>query len=259
MSPRRSPGSAAVYDLLRRFNAASLRRYWRIEGEGLERLEQFRHGVVAFNHGHLVDGTVIMPLVRERILFLCDARAVDAPILGRILRAMGILRVHVTRRDAAGALAAVRATAAGHLLGIFPEGRVSGPRGLLPARPGVAYLGARLGLPVLPVTMWGVEAFNQPLDVYVRRVRPVISVRVGTPQVVCLNVRDRDAVRMAADAIMALIADMLPSAMRGVYRNGSERYGRGCRALDAGWVRPAQVVNSNDAPAPRRATMLASI
>ncbi len=258
MSSRQSPGSPAVYDFLRRFNAASLRRYWRIEGEGLERLEQFRRGIAAFNHGHLVDGTVVMPLVRERILFLCDARAVAAPILGPVLRMMGILRVHVTRPDAAGALAAVRAAAAGHLLGIFPEGRVSGARGLLPARSGIAYLGARLGLPVLPVAMWGVEAFNRPLEVYVQRIRPVINVRVGTPQMVCAPGHDREAVRAAADAIMVLIAKSLPAAMRGVYRDGSERYERGCRALDAGWVRPMDIVPWRKASDTGRGRIVAS-
>ncbi len=219
MSSRQSAGSAAVYDFLKRVNAASLRRNWRVEGEGLERLQEFRRGILAFNHGHLVDGTVVMPLVRERILFLCDARAVDTPILGHVLRAMGVLRVDVTRPDPGAALAAARAASAGHLLGIFPEGRISGPRGLLPVRPGVAYFAARLELPVLPVAMWGLEAFNRPLDVYVRRIRPVINVRVGTPHVVSVPARDGGALRAAADGIMVLIADMLPPALRGAYRH----------------------------------------
>jgi len=244
MASRKWPGSPRVYDFLKRVNAASLRRNWRIEGQGLERLEGFRRGILAFNHGHLVDGTVVMPLVRERILFMCDARAVDAPILGHVLRAVGVLRVDVTRPDPAAAVAAARAASAGHLLGIFPEGRVSGAQGLLPARPGVAHIAARSGLPVLPVAMWGLDAFDRPLDVHVRRRRPVINVRVGMPQMVRVGVRDRDAVRAAADTIMVLIADTLPPAMRGVYRDGSQRYERGCRALDAGSVRPLPVAKS---------------
>lgn len=244
MASRHFPGSPAVYDALKRFNAASLRSNWRVEGEGLERLEQFRGGILAFNHGHLVDGTVVMPLVRERILFLCDSRAVDAPILGAALRAIGVLRVDVTRPDPAAAVAAARAAATGRLLGIFPEGRVSGARGLLPSRPGVAYLAARLGRPILPVAMWGVEAFDRPLDVYLRRQRPVISLRVDMPQAICAPVRDREAVRAAADAIMVLIADMLPPSMRGVYGEGTFRSERGRAALDASWVRPASDARS---------------
>lgn len=238
MSSRHSVGNRAVYDLLKRFNAASLRRFWRIDAEGLERLAEFRAGILAFNHGHLVDGTVVMPLVPHRVLFLCDARAVDAPILGPLLRAMGILRVDVMRPDPAAALAAVQAAERGHLLAIFPEGKVSGRSGLLPARGGVAYLAAKLRLPVLPVAMWGVDAFDRPRDVYVRRQRPVIQVRVGTPHLVCVPAYDRAAVRAAADAIMVLIADLLPAPLRGVYQEGTKRSEGGQRALGAAWVRP---------------------
>lgn len=239
MDARLWPGSPRVYDWVKQLNAASLRRNWRVSGDGLERLAGFRRGVIAVNHGHLVDGTVIMPLVRERVLFLCDARAVDSPALGHLLRAMGVLRVDVTRCDPRGALAAVRAAASGHVLGIFPEGRVSGGRGLLPARRGVAYLAASLGLPVLPVALWGLEAFNRPLDVYVRRTRPVIHVRVGVEHHVCVPKREAGTLRAAADAIMVLIARMLPPELQGVYSAGCERRERGERALEAGWVRPA--------------------
>lgn len=230
-------GSAGVYDLLKRLNAASLRRNWRVEGDGIERLRDFRGGILALNHGHIVDGTVVMPLVRERVLFMCDARAVNAPILGHLLRAMGVLRVDVTRPDRAAALAAVRALSAGRLLGVFPEARVGGAKGLLPARAGVAYLAASSGAPVLPVAMYGLDAFDRPLDVYVRRVRPAIHVRVGAPQVVDSPPNDKAALRAAADAMMVLIAEMLPPHLRGVYRKGTSRHERGRTALRAGWVR----------------------
>ncbi len=244
MASPHSPGSGRVYEFLKRFNAGSLRRNWRVDGEGLDRLSQFGAGILAFNHGHLVDGTVVMPLVPHRVLFLCDARAVDAPILGHILRAMGVIRVDVTRPDPAGLIAAVRAARGGHLLGVFPEGRVSGRDGLLPARAGVAYLAAKLRLPVLPVAMWGVEAFNRPLDVYIRGVRPTIHMRVGAPHQVCVPNGDRETLRAAADSILTLIARPLPNSLQGVYRDGSKHRERGERALAIGWVRPAEVNGS---------------
>lgn len=104
---------------------------------------------------------------------------------------------------------------------------------------GVNGLAAKLGLPVLPVTIWGVDAFNRPADVYIRRLRPVIHVRVTPPQTVAARVGDRLEVRAAADAIMLLIARQLPPALRGAYREGTERHERGVQALAAGHVRPA--------------------
>jgi len=49
MSPRTWPGSPRLYDYLKRVNAASLGRNWRIQGDGLERLEAFRRGILAIN------------------------------------------------------------------------------------------------------------------------------------------------------------------------------------------------------------------
>lgn len=233
------PGSPRAYDWLKACCAASLSRNWRVDGHGLDRLRSFRTGIIAVNHGHIVDGTVVAPLVDARVLFLCDARAVDAPILGHILRAAGVLRVDVTRSDPGAALAALRAAADGHLLGIFPEGRVRGARGMMPARAGVAHLASALGLPVLPVSMWGLDAFNRPLDVYVKRIRPTIDIRVGEPQFVAVGDGDRVPLRAAADAIMTLIADKLPVSLQGVYAPGTARRTRGREALDAGWLRPA--------------------
>jgi 1-acyl-sn-glycerol-3-phosphate acyltransferase len=231
------PGSPSVYRFFKRFNAASLNRNWRIDGEGLDRLESFDRGVIAINHGHIVDGTVLMPLVRRRILFLVDARALDAPVLGHALRAMGVLRVDTARADPAAALIAARAARRGQLLGVFPEGRVSDASGLRAARSGVALLAARLDLPVLPVAMWGLEAFDRPLDVYVRRTRPTIHVRVGQELLIEGPRRDSAAVRAAADGVMLRIAEMLPEARRGVYSEGTRREARGHRAIEAGWVR----------------------
>lgn len=236
MSSRLFEGSSRVYDYLKRLNAASLERNWRIDGEGLERLKRFECGIIAVNHVHIVDGTVLMPLVRRRILFLVDARAVDAPLLGHVLRAMGVVRVDVTRPDPGAAFAAGRAARDGRVLGIFPEGKVSGRSGLRHARRGIAHLAARLRAPVLPVAMWGLEAFDRRLDVYVRRARPTIHVRVGRDVAIALPRRDAEAVRAAADGIMVRIAEMLPADLRGAYADGSPGAARGRRALDAGWI-----------------------
>lgn len=178
--------SRVVYDLSRSFNAWSLRNNWRLDIQGAEHLAISGPAILAVNHAHLVDGTVIMPLVRRRIRFLCDHRALWVPILGQLLRLIDVIPVHVHRPDPAAALAALRALRRGDLLGVFPEAEVSGGRGLITARPGVAVLADILRVPVVPVAMWGLSAFNRPFDVYVRRRRPPITVRVSAPLAVRL-------------------------------------------------------------------------
>ncbi len=225
-----------VYDFIRSFNAASLERNWRLDLEGGEHLDLRGAAILAFNHGHIVDGTVIIPLVRRRIRFLCDHRAVNVPVLGQLLRLIDVIPVHVQRSDPAAALAAARTVQRGRLLGIFPEAKAKG-EGMIRARPGVAWLANRLEVPVIPVAMWGLSAFNRPYDVYVRRTRPRIIVRIGEPLRVRLpEEKRREGLLAAAAAVMLTIAERLPPRYRGVYSEGTEPWQRARRALDAGWV-----------------------
>ena len=227
-----------AYDFVRAFNAASLRRNWRLDIEGAEHLDVRGPAVLAFNHGHIVDGTVIIPLVRRRIRFLADHRALKAPVLGQFLWLMDVIPVHVRRPDPAAALAAVRTVQRGRLLGIFPEAKAKGD-GMIAARRGVAWLSDRLDVPVIPVAMWGLSAFDRPYDVYVRRKRPRISIRVGEPLRVTLPEEGRrEALQPAADAVMLTIAERLPTRYRGVYAEGSDAWARGREALAEGWVAP---------------------
>jgi 1-acyl-sn-glycerol-3-phosphate acyltransferase len=212
-----------VYDFVRSFNGASLRRNWRLNVEGAEHLDVRGPAILAFNHGHIVDGTVFIPLVRRRIRFLVDHRALKV--------------LHVQRPDPAAALAALRTVQRGRLLGVFPEAKAKGD-GMIPARRGVVWLADRLHVPVIPVAMWGVSAFNRPFDVYVRRFRPRITVRVGEPLRVTLPEDRRDALQAAADAVMLTIADRMPPRYHGVYAEGTEAWYRAREALAAGWVAP---------------------
>jgi 1-acyl-sn-glycerol-3-phosphate acyltransferase len=227
-----------VYDLVRSFNAASLRRNWRLDIEGAEHLDVRGPAILAFNHGHIVDGTVFIPLVRRRIRFLVDHRALRVPLLGQILGLMDVIPVHVQRPEPTAALTALRTVQRGRLLGVFPEAKAKGD-GMIPARRGVAWLADRLAVPVIPVAMWGVSAFNRPFDVYVRRVRPRITVNVGEPLSVMLpDDNRRDALQPAADAVMLTIAERLPRRYRGVYAEGTEAWHRAREAVAAGWVAP---------------------
>ena len=227
-----------VYDLVRAFNAWSLRNNWRVDIEGAQHLEMRGPAILAFNHAHLVDGTVLMPLVRRRIRFLCDHRALWVPVLGQVLRLMDVIPVRVHRPDPSAALAAMRALRRGQLLGVFPEAAVSGREGLIRARAGVAFLADALEVPVIPVAMWGVSAFDRPFEVYVRRRRPVIHVRVGPPLGIRLPAAEgRGGFQPAADAVMLAIAELLPPGSRGVYAEGSDHWRRGRLAVERGWVK----------------------
>jgi 1-acyl-sn-glycerol-3-phosphate acyltransferase len=116
---------------------------------------------------------------RRRIRYLVTKGAYDRPVVGRLLRAMGHIRVD----KSAGADAyarAVEALQAGELVGIFPEAGVSASFTVRELKTGATRMAAAAGAPLIPVVIWGGqllktknhrtsirEAFGAPIRVVV--------------------------------------------------------------------------------------------
>lgn len=120
-------------------------------------------GLVIANHRSPVDPMFIFSGSQEkrsghhiRVVEFMTAREyceVKGPI-GWICRNMRCIPVDRNGKDMGPAKEALRRLQAGHLVGIFPEGRLNldkPEQGLLPGNPGVAWLALRSRAPVLPV------------------------------------------------------------------------------------------------------------
>lgn len=75
--------------------------------------------------------------------------------IGFICRHMDVIPVDRDGQDMEPAKEALRRLKKGHLVGIFPEGRINRGEGLLPGNPGVAWLALKGGQPVIPVYIHG--------------------------------------------------------------------------------------------------------
>ncbi|MGE0374201.1 MAG: lysophospholipid acyltransferase family protein [Planctomycetaceae bacterium] len=119
--------------------------------------------LVIANHRSPVDPMFIFSGSQEklggrfiRVVEFMTAREyceVKGPI-GWICRNMRCIPVDRNGKDMGPAKEALRRLQAGHLVGIFPEGRLNldpPEKGLLPGNPGVAWLALRSEAPVLPV------------------------------------------------------------------------------------------------------------
>lgn len=107
---------------------------------------------------------------------------------------------------------------AGNCLIIAPEGTRSRAGSLLEGRPGVAYLAARSGFPVVPVAITGTE--DKAVLGNLKRLRKsAITLTGGKPFTIPpLPRENRDAaLKHATDEIMCQIAALLPEKYRGVY------------------------------------------
>jgi 1-acyl-sn-glycerol-3-phosphate acyltransferase len=113
--------------------------------------------VVAANHPSYLDPILLSLQVRRRIHFMAWEALFRVPLLGRVVRAFGAFPVDT--RPGHGREAFERARSmleAGHVVGLFPEGKRSRTAWMEPAlREGVARLSLATGAPVVPATITG--------------------------------------------------------------------------------------------------------
>jgi 1-acyl-sn-glycerol-3-phosphate acyltransferase len=108
---------------------------------------------------------------------------------------------------------------AGHIVVIAPEGTRSKTEALIEGKQGAGYLVAKMGVPVIPVGVWGTE--DSAVKASFKRLRrPKAVANVGKPfKLPPLDDKlDRDTqLKAATDEIMCRIAAQLPPQYRGVY------------------------------------------
>ena len=175
--------------------------------------------IVAGNHLGVFDALIVYYVVdrRDYIVMLAEyhrehafrrflAKLVDAIFVDRYQADFAVLREVLKRLEAGGVLI------------ISPEGTRSKTGGLLPGQPGTAYLAARSGVPVLPVSIVGSE--DHLVRPNLKRLRrSPIRITFGEPLTfVPVNRENRqETLQKYTDEIMCQIAALLPESYRGVY------------------------------------------
>lgn len=104
----------------------------------------------------------------------------------------------------------------GKILALSPEGTRSKTGCLVKGKPGISYLAARSGVPILPAIFWGHEDFWVNLK-HLRRTD--LHITVGEPFRLSVEglSQSRDVREAVADEIMYKLAELLPEKYRGVY------------------------------------------
>jgi len=149
-----------VPEFLMRFVAWLLvHTVYRVQREGLENIPDEGACVIVCNHVSYVDAVVIAACVRRPIRFVMDHRIFRVPVLSFIFRAMRTIPIASARDDPAlkeRALAEVAAAlAAGEIVGIFPEGRLTHTGELNRFRAGVRQIVETTPVPVVPMALRG--------------------------------------------------------------------------------------------------------
>jgi 1-acyl-sn-glycerol-3-phosphate acyltransferase len=132
---------------------------YRLEKSGLERIPESGPAVIVCNHVSYVDALVITAGCPRPIRFVMDHRIFRVPVLAFFFREGRAIPIAPAKEDPAlldRAFGDVeKALAAGELIGIFPEGRITETGDMNPFRPGIARILARSPVPVVPLALRG--------------------------------------------------------------------------------------------------------
>ena len=174
---------ALVPEFLMRFLAWLLvHTVYRVREEGLDNIPAEGPCVLVCNHVSYVDAVVIAACVPRPVRFVMDHRIFRAPLLSFIFRAMRTIPIASEREDprvkerAYGEVAA--ALAAGEIVGIFPEGRLTHTGEMNTFRPGVQRIIAATPVPVVPMALrglWGSFFSRSHRGSAMRRMRGIFS------------------------------------------------------------------------------------
>jgi 1-acyl-sn-glycerol-3-phosphate acyltransferase len=199
----------------------------RFDITGSENVPATGGAVMAINHTGYLDftfaGLAALPTGRL-VRFMAKKEVFDHKISGPLMR--GMRHIAVDRSSGAESYqAAVKALAAGEIVGVFPEATISQSFDLKDFKSGAARMAMEAGVPILPLVIWGSQRiFTKGRKKDLRRgahVRIVIG-EPFTPD------PSADAVAVTAD-LKGRMAALLEEA-RATYKG--EKYG----ADDTWWI-----------------------
>jgi putative phosphoserine phosphatase / 1-acylglycerol-3-phosphate O-acyltransferase len=207
-----------LQDWTRPFLREETQPFARIDITGIENIPSTGAAILVFNHRSYFDPAV-MGIVSARagrsVRSLGKKEVFDVPIVGRLLKGIGGLRVDRGTGSDEPLEAAADALRGGEVLMLAPEGTI--PRGPaffdpeLKGRWGAARLAAMTRAPVIPIGIWGTEHV-WPRSAKMPRIslgsRPPVTVSVGEPVALEYNDPDSDTRRI----MDALVAELPPEA-----------------------------------------------
>jgi len=191
----------------------------KISVNGKEHVPYGRAYVVAINHISLFDPPLAAAFWPEMLEIIGASDVFDRPGQGQLLKLYGVIPVHRGEFDRELMQRAVAVLESGRPLVMAPEGGRSHITAMRRAKPGIAYLIEKTGVPVVPVGLVGTtDDFWQRAK---QGERPKLEMRSGEPINLPPNLETgpaRRAIRQRnADLVMRHLAGLLPEEYRGVY------------------------------------------
>ena len=163
---------------------------YRVKVTGLDNIPDEGPVIVASNHVSFVDPLILGGMIRRPVNFVMYYKIYRIPLLNFIFRTGKAIPIAGRAEDPEILKNAYRrmheVLSAGNVLGIFPEGRITGDGEINEFKPGIDKVIAQQPVPVVPVALcnlWG-SLFSRRDPLHKRRpykLWSVIELRVGEP------------------------------------------------------------------------------
>ena len=132
---------------------------YRLDKHGVENIPETGAAVIICNHVSFVDALIITAACRRPIRFVMDHHIFRWPILSFVFKSGRAIPIAPEKENPALKKKAfddvADALAAGELVGIFPEGRITATGDMSAFRPGITQIIARNPVPVIPMALTG--------------------------------------------------------------------------------------------------------
>ena len=128
---------------------------FRIKREGIENVPKEGAVLLAFNHTSDFDPMVAGVTCPRQLTFMAKAELFENKLFGGLIKRLGAFPVHRGKGDVGAIKAALKIMSSDGAMLIFPEGGRIKDGKRRNAKPGVAMIAQRCGVPVVPVHIIG--------------------------------------------------------------------------------------------------------
>jgi len=130
--------------------------FFRLKVTGQENIPQDGPFIIVANHSSLLDPIILGVSIKPKIIFVAAAYLFEIHWLGYLLRKANSIPVQ-RENDIKAIKQSLKILQQGGVLGIFPEGGIDRQKNNLPVRAGAAYLATKVGAPIIPIKIKGVD------------------------------------------------------------------------------------------------------
>lgn len=155
------------FKIIKAIVSVFVRLTFRINITGEENIPEDGGCIICANHVSNWDPVYLIALLKRRIYFMAKDELFHVFLVGSILKAIGIIPVKRNASDISAVKTSLRVLSEGKALGIFPSGTRVKKGEEAPVKSGVAFIGVKAAVPVIPVYIDSTYRFFSKVNIHI--------------------------------------------------------------------------------------------